>query len=63
MTLVICRNEVTSLLFKINRNLGYVDDKLDQQFNMKFTPKTVTSSLNFEKDKQNLQKQIDLIIH
>jgi hypothetical protein len=59
IALVICKSEVTSLLFKTNKSSGYVDDKLDQQFNMKFTPKTVTLSLNIEKNKQNLQKQID----
>jgi hypothetical protein len=46
-------------LFKTNKSFGYVDDKLDQQFNMKFTPKTVVLSLNIEKDKQDLQNQID----
>jgi hypothetical protein len=37
---IICRNEVTSLLFKNNSTSGYVDDKLDQQI-----------SLNIEKQK------------
>jgi hypothetical protein len=36
IALVICRNEVISLLFKTNISSGYVEDKLDQQFNMKF---------------------------
>jgi hypothetical protein len=48
--LFICKSEVTSLLFKTNRTLSYVDYKLDQQFNMKFTPQTVILSLNIEKD-------------
>jgi hypothetical protein len=59
ITLVICKTKVTSLLFKTNKTPGYVDDKLEQQFNMKFTPKTVILSLNIKKDKQDLQKQID----
>jgi hypothetical protein len=46
-------------LFKTNKSPGYIDDKLDQQFNIKSTPKTVILSLNIEKDKQDLQKQID----
>jgi hypothetical protein len=59
IALVICRNEITSLLFKYNSASGSVDDKLDQQINMKFTHKTVILLLNIEKDKQDLQKQID----
>jgi hypothetical protein len=50
IALVICRSEVTSLLFKNNRSSGYVDDKLEQQFKMKFTPQTVMLSYNFEKE-------------
>jgi hypothetical protein len=37
IALVIYRSEVNSLLFKYNRDSGYVDDKLNQ-INMKFTP-------------------------
>jgi hypothetical protein len=29
IAVVICRNEVTSLLFKNNKDHGYVEDKLD----------------------------------
>jgi hypothetical protein len=36
IVLVICKTEVTSLLFKTNISSRYVDDKLDQQFNMKY---------------------------
>jgi hypothetical protein len=30
INLVICKTEVTSLLFKTNKSPGYVDDKLDK---------------------------------
>jgi hypothetical protein len=59
IALIIYRNEVTSLLFKEYSTSCYVNDKLDQQINMKFTPKTILLSISIEKEKHNLQKQID----
>jgi hypothetical protein len=56
IALIICWNEVTALLFKYNKDRGNVDDKLDLQINMKFTPKTFILSQNIEKSKQDLQK-------
>jgi hypothetical protein len=46
--LVICKSEVTSLLFKTNRNPSYVDDKLDQEMKMNFTPKTFKTNKIFK---------------
>jgi hypothetical protein len=57
IALVLSRSEVTSLLFKKNRSSGYVDDKLDQQLKMKFTPQTVMLSFDIEKEQQDLEKQ------
>jgi hypothetical protein len=57
IALVICRSQVTSLLFKNNTTPGYVDDKLEQRFKMKFTPQTVMLSYNYEKEQQNLEKR------
>jgi hypothetical protein len=57
--LIINLNEVTSLIFKENRSLGYVDTKIDYQTDMRFTSKSVLLSVSIEKEKQNLQKQID----
>jgi hypothetical protein len=48
-----------NLHFKRNRNPGYEDSKLYYQANMNFTPHTVLLSISFEKEKQDLQKQID----
>jgi hypothetical protein len=59
ITLIINVNEVTSLMFKENRNPGYEDTKLDYQTNMDFTPHTILLSVSIEKEKQDLQKQID----
>jgi hypothetical protein len=59
IALIINTNEVTSLMFKTNRNPGYGETTLDYQTNMNFTPKTVLLSVNHEKEKQDLQKQID----
>jgi hypothetical protein len=41
-------NEVTSLMFKTNRNPGYEDAKLDFQTDMNFSPKTVILSVSIE---------------
>jgi hypothetical protein len=38
-------------MFKINRNLGYEDTKIDYQTNINFTPKTVLLSVSIEKEK------------
>jgi hypothetical protein len=57
IVLVICRSEVTSLLFKNNKTPGYVDDKLEQQFKMKFTPQTVILSFDNEKEQKDLERQ------
>jgi hypothetical protein len=46
-------------MFKTNINLGYVNDNIDYQTDMKYTPKTVLLSLTGEKEKQDLLKQID----
>jgi hypothetical protein len=51
ITLVICKSEVIPLLFKTNKNHCYVDDNIDQQYNMIFTPQTYKLSINIEKDK------------
>jgi hypothetical protein len=59
IALIINVNEITSLMFKSNRNPCYVDSKLDYQTNMNFTPHTVLLSGNIGKEKQDLQKQID----
>jgi hypothetical protein len=60
IALVINLNEVTSLMFKRNRNPGYVDAKIDYQTSMDFTPHTVLLSGSIKKKKkQYLQKQID----
>jgi hypothetical protein len=59
IALIININEVTSLIFKTSKNPGYLDSKLDYQINMNFTPKAVLLSVTIEKEKQDLQKQID----
>jgi hypothetical protein len=56
IALIINLLEVTSLLFKNNRNPGYEDTKLDHQTNLNLTPHTVLLSINIEKEKQELQK-------
>jgi hypothetical protein len=57
ITLVICKSEVTSILFKTNRSPGYVDEKLDKQMNVNFSPKTVILSLNIEKGETKSSKE------
>jgi hypothetical protein len=59
IALIINVYEVTSLMFKGNRNPGYEDAKLDYQTNINLTPHTVQLSISIEKEKQELQKQID----
>jgi hypothetical protein len=59
IALIIYNNEVTLLLFKDNRNSDNVDEKIEYQTDMKSTPKFLLSSLSIEKEKQDLQKQID----
>jgi hypothetical protein len=59
IALIINVNEVTSLMFKTNRNPGYLDTKIIYQTNMSFTPKIVLLSVSIEKEKQDLEKQID----
>jgi hypothetical protein len=59
IALIINLYEVTSLMFKENRNPGYEDAELDYQTNMNFTPHTVQLSISIEKEKQDPQKQID----
>jgi hypothetical protein len=59
ITLIINLDEVTSLIFKTNKTPGYEDTKLDYQTNMNFTQNSVLLSVSIEKEKQDLQKQID----
>jgi hypothetical protein len=59
IALIINVYEITSLMFKENRNPGYEDSKLDYQTNMNLTPHTVQLSISIEKEKQELQNQID----
>jgi hypothetical protein len=59
ITLIINLYEVNSLMFKEYRGPGYEDAKLDYQINMNLTPHTVQLSISIEKEKQDLQKQID----
>jgi hypothetical protein len=51
--------EVTSLMTKRNINPDYENAKLDYQTNRGFTPHTILLSVNLEKEKQDLQNQID----
>jgi hypothetical protein len=46
-------------MFKVNINPGYVDDKIDYQTDMTYIYKSVLLLLSIEKEKQDLQKQID----
>jgi hypothetical protein len=59
ITLIIFVNEITSLLFKVNRNPGCVDDKINCQTNMKYMSKYILLSLSIEKEKQDLQKKME----
>jgi hypothetical protein len=59
IALIINLYEVISLMMKDYRGPGYEDAKLDYQTNMNFTLHTVLLSINLEKEKQELQKQID----
>jgi hypothetical protein len=51
ITLIIYVNEVTSLMFKTNINPANVNEKIDYQTEMKYTPKSFLLSLNAAKVK------------
>jgi hypothetical protein len=58
VALIICTEEITSLLFKANINPGYVDDKRDYQTDMTLAHKLFYYNLVLKK-KLDPQKQID----
>jgi hypothetical protein len=61
IALIIYVGEVVLLLFKVHISPDYVDERIDYETNMIYTPKLkfVQLSLNIEKEKQDLQKKID----